>query len=233
MICAPPALMDHRDDFNRTDSASDIGTAWRPELNFLKLNSNRVQLRTPAANTGRQGGWETYIGGPYNGGRMLTDNWRIEGQLIAPVGAAASDNGTSIGAGMQDAGPGAGMVLVYFFVSTGGNSAILTYTGSAIAAPGAGSTQAGQTVRSAIGGNVPATALIALERRMYSATQSVFTAFVNGSPTVSWDDTGGIVPAGDRSRRRWFIQCEGNFPFLQQAFYSPALDAVRAVDLKQ
>lgn len=233
IIPTPPGLMEFRDDFNRADNASDIGSDWRPEFDNLKIVTNRVQLSTPASNTGRQGAWETYVpSSAYNGGRLLTDNWAIEAQLIAPVGSAANNNLTTIGAGMFDNGPGSGMVLVYFVITTGNGQTINTYANSSIASPGAASGQTGQTQRSVAATNVPTNALIRIERRMYSATQSTFQAYVNGSGTIGWNDSTGIVPAGDQTRRRWFIQAEGNFPLFQQAFYSPAIDWVRAYDLK-
>lgn len=233
IVPQPPGLMAFRDDANRADNASDAGTMWRPEFDSCKVITNRLQCSTPAFNTGRQGGWETYTGlnTDHNGGRLLTDNWAIEAQLIAPVGGAATDNTTHIGCGMYDAGPAAGMVLIYMAVSTGANHGIVTYAMPTIAAPGASTGQVGQTVRSS-GGNVANTSLIRFERRMYSATQSNFLCYVNGAFTVGWNDSIGIVPAGALNRRRWFIQCESNFPFFQQAYYSPAVDWVRAYDLK-
>lgn len=234
MIIAPmpPALMAFREDNNGSDS-SDIGTNWRPDFDSLKRVTNRAQCSTPASNTARQGGWETYVAASdYNGGRLLTDNWAVESQLIAAVGGSASDNTTCIGGAMLDNGPASGMVLVYFAITTGIGSGIFTYSASAIASPGTSDNLTGQTIRSGNGGNVAATSLIRMERRMYTATASVFTAYVNGSSVATWDDSGGIVPAGDRTKRRWFIQAESNFPIFQQAFYSPALDWQRAYDLK-
>jgi len=86
-------------------------------------------------------------------------------------------------------------------------------------------------VRAVISAGTTNGMVIRFERRMYSATQSVFTAFADGTSFLSWDDSTGIVPAGDRLRRRWFIQNEGNYPIFQSPFYSPALDSVRAYDL--
>lgn len=232
MLAQPPALMEFRDPLDGADNASDIGANWRPEFDNMQLITNRAQCSTPAFNTGRQGAWETYVpSNAYNGGRLLTDNWAIEAQLIAPVGGAATDNTTHIGCGMYDAGPAAGMVLIYMAVSTGANHGIVTYAVPTIAAPGASTGQVGQTVRSS-GGNVANTSLIRFERRMYSATQSNFLCYVNGAFTVGWNDSIGIVPAGALNRRRWFIQCESNFPFFQQAYYSPGIASVRAYDLK-
>ncbi len=232
MVPMPPALMDHREDWNRADSTS-LGSNWRLDFNTMKIATNRVQFKTPANGDGRAGAWASYINPTtYNGGRLLTDNWAVEAQLIAPVGGAATDNITCIGAAMLDNGPASGMVLVYFGITTGTGSAIFTYANSSIAAPGASNGQTGQTQRAGAFANVANTSLIRFERRMVTATRSIFTCFVNGSSLGSWDDTTGIVPAGDRTKRRWFIQQEGNFPIFQQAFYSPAQDSSRAYDLK-
>lgn len=232
MLAQPPALMEFRDPLDGADNASDIGANWRPEFDNMKLITNRAQCSTPASNTGRQGAWETYVpSNAYNGGRLLTDNWAIEGQLAAPVGSGATDNVTAIGCGMYDGGPASGMVLVYAAFTTGTGHGVCTYVNSSIAAPGGSTGQTGQTVRSS-GGNVANTALVRIERRMYSATQSNFLIYVNGSFTVGWNDSGGVVPAGALNRRRWFMQAESNFPLFQQAFYSPGIASVRAYDLK-
>lgn len=233
MICQPPALMDFRDPLDGSDNSTDIGANWRSDFSTMKLVTNRAQLRTPASNTGRQGAWETYVAASgYNGGRLLTDNWAVESQLSAPVGNAAGDNCSCVGAAMLDGGPASGMVLVYFVITTGQGQTINTYSNASIASPGACSGQTGQTQRSTSATNVSTTALIRLERRMYSATQSNFLAYVNGTFTIGWNDSGGVVPAGDRTKRRWFIQAEGNYPFAQAPFYSPAHASVRAYDLK-
>lgn len=238
MICvpAPPALMRFTDTFNRADNA-DLGANWRVEqIDAAKIATNRAQRGTPASFTGRHGAWESYVPtSDYNGGRLLTDNWSIEVPLIAPVGSAATDNYTSFGAGMFDGGPAAGMVLVYFTLATQsgtlGGRRIVSLSGSAIPGAGQSTGQTGQTIRatSSTATVMPATARF--ERRMYSATQSVFTSYIGGVVDLIWDDIGGVVPAGALTRRRWFIQVEGNVP-IATAFYSPALDSVTAQDIK-
>lgn len=233
MAPAPPALMSHREDWNRSDSTSP-GTDWRLDFNTMKIATNRSQFKTPANGDGRAGVWLSYMGvasAAYNGGRLLTDNWAIEAQLIAPIGNAATDNLTCIGGGMLDGGPASGMVLGYMCVTTGNGQSINTYANASIASPGAGSGQTNQTQRNVIATNVSGTALIRIERRMYSATQSIIKGYVNGSNTTTWDDSGGVMPSGDILKRRWFIQHEGNFPIFQSGFYSPAIDWVRAYDL--
>lgn len=232
--CQPPALMNFRDDANRADNASDAGTMWQPAFDSIKVVTNRLQCSTPAFNTGRQGAWEYYIGQTedVNGGRLLTDNWFVEAQLIVPVGGAVTDNSTAIGACMLDNGPASGMVLMYFAITTGLGGAMFTYSNASIAAPGASSGQTGQTQRGSVGANVAYGSRIRIERRMYSATQSTLTSFVNGSQYTTFNDSGAVLPSGDRTKRRWFIQCESNFPWLTLASYSPAIDWVRAGDLK-
>jgi hypothetical protein len=228
MIVQPPAIMNHREDWNRADSTS-LGSDWRLDFNTMKIATNRVQFKTPANGDGRAGAWATYVKSTaYNGGRLLTDNWAVESQLIAPVGNAATDNMTSIGVGQVDSGT---FTLIYFGITTSTfGSGILTRTASSIPSPG--TTDASPSVlRTSTTTAVSPTATLRLERRMYSATQSVFTAFVNGSSFLSWDDSGAAVPAGDRLRRRWFIVQEGNYPVFQSPFYSPAQDWVRTYDL--
>lgn len=234
IIPTPPALMEFRDPLDGADNASDIGANWRSDFDNMKLITNRAQISTPAGSTGRQGAWETYVANSeFNGGRLLTDNWAVESQLIAPVGSQATDNFTSIGGCMMDT-IGSGMILVYFVTTTGNGQAIYTYSASAIASPGNGSGQTGQTQRSVLATNVANTALIRFERRMYSATQSTFNAYVNGTFTIGWNDSSGIVPAGVVSKRRWFIHAEGNSPAFNPSapFYSSAHASVRAYDLK-
>lgn len=235
MVPMPPALMDfnNADDFNRADS-STLGSGWRADFGNLKVATNRAQCATPASNTGRQGVWNTFVqSAQYNGGRLLTDNWAIEVPLIAPVGSQATDNATTIGGAMLDGGPAAGMVLVYYTVMTGGNGVtITTYSSSSIASPGAATGQANQTNRGSTAGTVALPMTARFERRMYSATQSIFTGYLSGISVVTWNDSTGIVPAGDITKRRWFLQAESNSPFFGGPYYSPAIDSVRAYDLK-
>lgn len=237
MVPMPPALMEHREDFNRADSTS-LGSDWRLDFNTMKIATNRLQFKTPANGDGRAGAWASFMGvsaGYYNGGRLLTDNWALETQLIAPVGGAALDNGTTVGAAMLDGGPASGMVLVYGIFSratSGTAAAIMTLSASAIPSPGSGTSLTGETIRSQTSSGIAATDLMRFERKMVTATRSIFTLYKNGTSYLTWDDTGGVVPAGDRTKRRWFVQNEGNFPIFQSAFYSPAMDWVRAYDLK-
>jgi hypothetical protein len=234
MIVQPPAIMDYRDPFDGADS-NDIGPDWRPEFTNLKRVTNRIQIRTPSANTGRQGAWETYVPvSMYNGGRFLTDNWSIEIPLAAVVGNTATDNGSGMGSGMPDGGPTSGMTLVYavFQLATSGTTAaIVTNTNASIAAPGATTGQANQTVRATSTTLLSSSDTMRFERRMYSATQSVFSLYRNGSFLISWPDSTGVVVAGNAARRRWFIVCEGNYPIFQSPYYSVALASVRARDL--
>ncbi|MGA6208061.1 hypothetical protein ACPESR_25240 [Nocardia testacea] len=233
MICSPSALMDHWDDFDRVDNV-DLGAAWRPDFDALKIVSQQVQLSTPASFSARQGAWETYVGG-YNGGRLLTDNWEIIGQIATPVGTAATTNYSALGAGMFAAGPGAGMVLVYAVMLQGTANAtaamaIYTYSNSTIVSPGNATGASGQTVRGTTSTvRVANGDIVRFRRRKYSATQSQFDFLQNGTVRASWNDSGGVVPAGDPLRRQWFVQCEGNAT-TGTAQYSPSISNVRAWD---
>lgn len=232
MITGPPALADYRDTFDRPDSA-DLGPAWRPEFGNLVVATNRAQSRPLPSNTARTGSWETYVGD--YGGRLLTDNWELEVPIQPPVGTGSVANFTSFGVGMLEDGPGPGMVLVYATTSrtTGpaGGTRIMTWESSSIPAPGTATNLTGQTTRATTGTASTTTATITFRRRMYSATQSIFTLLINGAPSLTWDDTTGVVPAGDALRRRWFIGAEANFPNFLQNQYSSALSQVRARDL--
>ncbi|WP_280503916.1 hypothetical protein [Nocardia farcinica] len=233
MICQPPALADYTDTFDRADS-SDLGADWRPEFGSMVIATNRAQSRSVPSNTARTGQWETYVGD--YGGRLFTDNWEITAPLQPPVGTGSVANFSGVGMGMQDSGPAAGMVLVYAIgnrtTGTGsGGTRIMTYTGSGIAAPGTTTGLTGQTVRSNNGSAMSMNTSITLRRRMYSATQSVFTVLVDGSSAGTWDDSTGVVPAGDDYRRRWFIVTEVNYPNFLQNQYSSGLAEVRARDI--
>lgn len=238
MICvpAPPALMAFREDWNRANGTS-LGADWRMDYDLMQINTNRIEKNIVGFTT-RVGAWASYMGastGLYNGGRLLTDNWAVEGQCIAPAGGgAATDNGTSLSGAIYDNGPGTGITFVYaiFSLATVSPAAAIMTQNGAIASPGTGAPAiTGQTQRAVTASGIAATDLMRFERRMYSATQSVFTLYKNGVSYLTWDDSGAVVPAGPTSRR-WGIQNEGNFPIFQQAFFSPALDWVRAYDLK-
>jgi hypothetical protein len=135
---------------------------------------------------------------------------------------------TGIGVGQVDSGT---FTLVYFAITTSTfGSGILTRTASSIPSPGIADASPA-VLQTSTTTAVSTTALIRLERRMYSASQSVFTAYVAGSSFLSWNDSTGVVPAGAMLRRRWFILNEGNYPIFQSPFYSPGIDWVRAYDL--
>lgn len=232
MIIQPPALADYSDTFDRANS-SDLGAAWRPEFGNMVIATNRAQARAVPSGTTRTGNWETYIGD--YGGRLFTDTWELVVPLLAPVGSASSVNFTAFGVGMQDAGPAAGMLLVYVAASrvtaVGGGVRLVTWSGSSIPSPGNATGMTGQTFRAGDNVAVPATATLTLQRRMYSATQSNFTVLLNGSTHLTWNDNTGVVPAGDPYRRRWFACGEVNYPSFQQSIYSPALAQIRARDI--
>ncbi len=241
MIIQPPALMDFQRNFIGADNASDIGADWRSDHDNMKRITNRAQQSTPASNTGRQGAWETFVpAADYNGGRLLTDNWLIEMLVVSPVGSQALDNVSSIGCCMLDAGPGSGMVLVYASFLQGAVSgtgmAIYTYSASSIASPGHATTMSGQTNNMTVRGAATATNraansdVMGLRRTMYSATQSKIELLQNGTVRDTFDDSGGVVPAGNPYKRRAFCQTEANFPIFSSAFYSIAHSVFRARD---
>ncbi|WP_280420646.1 hypothetical protein [Nocardia carnea] len=235
MMVQPPALMDHWDDFNRPN-ATDLGPNYRAEYDACRVFNNKSQITNPAQFSSRQGAWETWIAG-HNGGRLLTDNWEVIALIAAPTGSLALDNASAIGVGMFDNGPAAGMVLVYGMflqgaVTSANAMAIYTYINPSIPAPGllwgSGTPTAS---RAAVTNRVSPGDIMRFRRRMYSPTQSVFQLTQNGVLRCSWNDSTGIVPAGQRNRRRWFLAQEGNAAGLSSGqYYSPAIDSIRAYD---
>lgn len=244
MLMSPPSLMDFRADFSgRANNATNIGADFRSDYDNMKIDTGRAQISTPGSSTGRQGAWETYeLATDYNGGRLLTDNWTIEDTVQTPIGAQALDNVSSVGAGMLDAGPGAGMVLIYGSYLQGAVSgtgmAIYTMIASSIASPGHATTLSGgtnnMTVRGTTATNRAASGdVMSMTREMYSSTQSIFRLLQNGTVRCTWDDSTGIVPAGSSAvgKRRWFFQKEGNFPlFSGGPYYTIATQRIRAYD---
>lgn len=249
IIAQPPALMDFRIDFTGlADNASDIGANMLSVYDNMKIATGRAQQSTPGSNTGRQGGWEQINNtGLYNGGRLLTDNWAVECLILSPTGSLAGDDVSAIGCAMPDTLTG-GAVFVYVAFLGGtidANTAMSIYSyslaGSAITNPGHASSLSGGTNQMTSRGTTSTARgqnndLIRIERRMYSATQSniLVTRTPNGgspSQTCAWNDSGAILPSGDRTKRRAFIQTEAHFPIFQNAFYSPAFGRMRAYDL--
>lgn len=232
IVPGPPALADYTDTFDRPDS-TDLGPAWRPEHLSCQVISNKAQCRELPRGTARTGAWETYVGD--YGGRLLTDNWEVTAPLATVTGSASVADFTAIGVGMQEDGPAPGMLLVYLATcrTTGpaGGSRIMTWEGSAITAPATCTDMAGQTVRASNTTAIFSTDTITLRRRMYSPTQSIITALINGATALTWDDTAGVVAAGNPYRRRWFIVCEADTPSFLSTRFSPALASVRARDL--
>ncbi|MGI5216258.1 hypothetical protein [Nocardia sp. CA-290969] len=236
MIVQPPALMDHWDDFDRANS-TDLGPNWRPDFDSCQIFNQQVQISTPAQLSARQGAWETYVApDSHNGGRLITDNWEVAAEIGTPAGGIATDNATAIGCGMLDNGPAAGMCLVYaiFFQGTQNATnamAIYTYINASIVSPGGSWGVTPATSRAAVTNRVAAGDIIRFRRRMYSPTQSVFQLIQNGILRVSWNDSVGIVPAGQANRRRWFLSCEGNAAgAFSGQYYSPAIANIRAHD---
>jgi hypothetical protein len=245
LIPAPPALMSFTDALDGSDNASDIGANFVPVYDNMKLVTNRAQQSTPGSNTGRQGGWERFDNSSLpNGGRLLTDNWAIETTVASPVGSLAGDDVSAVGCAMPDTLSN-GIILVYVAflggVADDATTAMSIYTylvsGTAITGPGHATTLSGGTNQMTSRGTTSTARgrnndVIRIERRMYSSTQSNVIVLRNGTQVCAWNDSSGIAPAGDRTKRRAFIQTEAHFPLFQNAFYSPAHASFRAYDLK-
>lgn len=224
-------LQTFTDDYNRADSTS-IGGNYRMEFNSMQIATNRLQNRTLPSNTARSGSWATVVSSAsHNGGRLGTDNWTLLAQLIAPIGGLANDNYTGIGMEMTDAGPGSGTVLVYFLVSTGSGCRIMTYqmTGG-FSGTGQASGLSGQTQQLTSATNATTTSVVRLDRRMYTATASIFSLTVGGTVIGQWNDSTGLVPAGNVRNRRWFVVTESNSPIFQGTYFSVAIDTVQVFD---
>ncbi|WP_280358602.1 DUF7257 domain-containing protein [Nocardia otitidiscaviarum] len=208
------------DDFDR-DDATTLGVNWRVDRNpEPKIATFRAQMKTMSNGDGRAGNWVSYQGGT-NSGKFVTDNYGVKAQLIAPVGNLATDNLTCLVLAVADTFGAA--TMCYFAVSTATGCAILTQAGLPPAS-GATSGQTGQTIRQSTT-NIAVGDLIEFRR-----VGNVFTAYRNGNEFLSWTDTGNIVASGP-TNRRWGLVVEGNFPFLNAEYRSPAIDSIEAYDL--
>lgn len=176
-----------------------------------------------SSNTGRNGCWNTWIGGN-NDGKFLTDNYRVRAQLKAPS-QIATNNFTGIVLVVPDT-YSSSTLCTYFIgqTATAANGSGIITQANVVSSPYNTSGQTGQTVRVTTN-QITTTSLIELER-----IGNVFNAYVNGTNTCTWTDSGNLVPTGS-TNRRWGIITEGNFPIFQSQFDSPAIDWVEAFDL--
>lgn len=234
-LTTPKAGRSYIDTLNRANG-STLGSNWAVSHNSgCQLISNAAQARTAASNTGRQGGWNAYQGAEFSdSGRLYTDSYRIKAQLKASATAGAADNCTVIGFS-HDTWNQAGINKVYLQVATGTLSggvacAITTHSGTMNAA-GVCSGQAGHTIRASTGTVIANTDLIEFER-VFSGSASVFNAYKNGSgtPFLTWNDSGNLVPSGATFRKP-IVAIECNFPIFQQQFSAPGIDQVEFWDL--
>lgn len=213
------------DEVNRANSDS-AGGPWRSDVNGqARVRSNRLEFKTMPGSPGRAGTWMSADG-------LLTDNYEVRAQL-APRSeqGLATDNFTCIMLAVPDVIGSAGSLITYFVGSTGNGSAIYTQTGTPNAAGiSTGDGSSGRVRRTTPTANITETSLIALRRTMYSATQSNFTCYLNGSLLATWTDSSGLVPTGPSNRRFGFI-VEGNHPFANSEYRSPAIDWIEAYDL--
>jgi len=211
------------DGADRSDSDT-VGGPFRVDANSQpRVRSGRFEFKSMSGNPGRAGNWVSAPGAE-------TDNYEVEAQLASPSTAGtATDNYTAIQLTVPDT-YGSGTMAVYFVVSTGSGCAIMSQSGTPPTSTGISTGQTGQTQRTTSPGNLGGPALIRLRRQMYSATQSLFTAFVNDIQVSQWDDSGGLVPSGAAHRRFGFI-VEGNHPFLGSDYRSLAIDWISCRDL--
>ena len=230
------------DDMNRADNSTSLGPNYRSEVNGAQILGNKATTKQlVGAVVARTGTWQTVVSSAsHNGARVGTDNWTIQAQLAANTGVIgnATDNLTGIGCNMTDASPGSGSTLVYFVSGTatstsnvGCQSGIVTWALTGAMSGVSTATQlTGQTIRSPIAVNCSTSSLLTFTRRMYTATRSVFSAMIGGTVIGQWDDSTGIVPAGNVYNRRWFLVLEGNQPIFPGTYGSPAIDSITVFD---
>ncbi len=234
-VATPVGKRSYIETFNRTNSAT-LDANWAVSHNSgCRVTSNAAQARTASSNTGRQGGWNAYQGAEFSdSGRLYTDSHRIKAQLKASATSGAADNCTVIGFS-HDTWNQTGINKVYLQVATGTLSggvacAITTHSGTMNAA-GVCSGQAGHTIRASTGTVIAVTDLIEFER-LFSGSASVFNAYKNGSgtPFLTWDDSGNLVPSGATFRKP-ICAIECNYPIFQQQFSAPGIDQLEFWDV--
>jgi hypothetical protein len=209
-----PTKRSYRDDFNRANGGP--GSNWRQELSYSsRILTNRLQA-IDAGSTAVGTAWMTWVGGP-DFGALATDSCSVTAQLITPVGTVATDvaaNSTVLV--IHSPEPMTNGVSVY--------AEFNTTTGSRIATASSGSV----AVR-ATGGNVPENALVSIEATTVGAVCS-YVFRVNGSITISWNDTTGVVPRGP-TNRRWGVAVSSHRNAFSAQRFSPAIDWVEGKDL--
>jgi hypothetical protein len=201
-------------------NSSTLGSSWRTDSgsSSSQVESDGVQCVTQSSGNGENGCWNTYTASSLN-----TDYYTITAQLKAPSGSLASNNYTGIYCAAPLSTWGSTSYVCCFCISTGSGSFILSAEGPP-AAPYICHGQTGQTEQSTAATAVSDTTTIALTR-----AGNVFTSYVGGSSTLTWTDTGGLIPTGVGFRQFGLIT-EGNYPTFQNAYASPAIVSITAQD---
>lgn len=176
---------------------------FRADLNVAEVASGRAQIAALGMGSGRVDAWLTYQDGP-NAGRTDTDDQIITAQFIAPTGAQASNNHTSLILRSNDTFNAGTKVTAEF--STSG-CRIISHSGAT-------------PTQRATGAGIPNTSLVRVEAignayRCYLDTATV--------PFMSWTDTLNVVQRGP-AQRRWGVAVSGNYPIFQQMFRSFGID---------
>lgn len=209
------------DDFNRADGAP--GASWRLDRGVSPvIATNRIQYANQGSSVARAGGWISYQG------QLNTDNYGVKAQLIAPTTSTAADNMTGLVLAVNDTF-GAGTMCYFVGCQTSGTTntsgcKIMTQSGLPPTS-GLSTGQTGQTVRASVATPLAPTDLIEFTR-----VGTLFTVYRNGSSFLTWDDSGLVVPTG-AANRRFGLFVEGNHPFAQSQYESPAIDSIQAYDI--
>lgn len=210
-----------RDDFNRANNSS-MGSNWRVDSSgpgSAQILNDAAECGSMGAASGENGRWMTWVGGS-----LLSDNYIVQAQLVAPANSEATNNYTGVMVAVPNT-YGTGTLLVAFVGNTSSGCGLITQSGApsgACVASGGGS---GQAVVANSTTPFTNTSLIALSR-----VGNVFTGYINGVAIVTWTDTGNTVPTGS-GNRGWGFIVEGNYPVFQQQYDSPAIDWIAARDL--
>lgn len=208
------------DNFARGNSAS-LGSNWRTDSGAVsaQLINQGVESYPQPGSTGENGMWHTFIGG-----EMVCDNFYVDATIVAPSTSLATDNGTGICMALPTTFSGASK-FVCFAGSTGSGCRMITQVNSVASPYTPSGSQSGQALVASTSTNITTNCKMRLMR-----VGNVFTAYINGTLVMTWTDSGNTVPTGAGNRHFGFV-VEGNHPFFQGEYHSPAINDIQAVGI--